>query len=111
MVRLVEFSTHSNDKDMAYDVVDDLFVYMKNDPSFYRREYFPAMASLADEYKKSHKLNQRICQQLIDNGINSYCRKFNLPKKPEEIFNTDIRKEILQKICTVEGEEIRKGGY
>ena len=40
MVKIVEFS-HADD--LGYDVVEDVAIYMRNDPMFYRKHYFPAM--------------------------------------------------------------------
>ena len=35
-----------------FDLIDDTSFYMRNDPEFYRKEYFPAMARIADMHSK-----------------------------------------------------------
>ena len=44
-MRLNEF-TDIEDKELPFDIVDDTIVFMRNDPMFYRRHYFPAVSKL-----------------------------------------------------------------
>ena len=46
-MRIVEF-THPDNKELPFDVVEDAIVFMRNDPMFYRKQYYPTVTKLAD---------------------------------------------------------------
>jgi len=97
---------------LGYDIVDDVVVFMRNDPVFYRKHYFPAMAKLADTLNTGKEINRKSqMNPLVDSGINTYCKKFNLPKKPADLFTLDDRSAIMDRIYSEELENIKKGEY
>ena len=44
-MRLNEFT---DKEELPFDVVDDTLVFMRNDPIFYRKYYYPSVCELAD---------------------------------------------------------------
>ena len=95
-----------------FDIVDDTSVYMRNDPEFYRKEYFPAMASIADMHNKGQEINPRKCLgDMVNHGCTSYCKKYNLAKHPDDLYTKEHRDAILNKLFSEEMEEIKKGEY
>ena len=95
-----------------FDIVDDTSFYMRNDPEFYRKEYFPAMASIADMHSKGKDVDPRKCLgDMVDHGCTNYCKKYNLAKHPDELFTKEIRDSIIDKIFAEEIDEIKKGEY
>ena len=52
-MKILEFH-HHNDK-VKFDVVDDAIVFMRNDPMFYRQEYYPRVCKLADRHREGKK--------------------------------------------------------
>ena len=110
MVKIVEFS-EPQDMGLDFDVVDDAIVFMRNDPTFYRKRYFPAMSSMADRLRSGGDIDRSVIGSMVDSGINSYCKKFNLAKGPADIFTEEDRAAIIEKICSEEVEEINKGAY
>ena len=101
-----------HENSLAYDIVDDCHVHMKNDPSFYRSQYFPTMSKCADAHRAGLKVNpMKIIAPMVEKGINSYCKKYNLAKHPDELFTKEIRDSIIDKIFAEEIDEIKKGEY
>lgn len=95
-----------------FDIVDDTSFYMRNDPEFYRKQYFPTMASIADMHSKGKDIDPRKCLgDMVNHGCTSYCKKYNLAKHPDEVFSKEIRDSIIDKIFAEEMDEIKKGEY
>ena len=85
---------------------------MRNDPEFYRKEYFPAMASIADMHEKGNAIDPRkSLRNMVDNGCSSYCKKYNLAKNPEDVFTQEKRDAIIDKLFGEEMEQIKNGEY
>tara|TARA_B100001057_G_scaffold477808_1_gene547468 strand:+ start:3284 stop:5446 length:2163 start_codon:yes stop_codon:yes gene_type:complete len=97
---------------LNFDVIDDTHVHMKNDRDFYRKQYYPAMCKIA-ELTKGRKVfdPKMIVMPLVDNGINSYCKKYNIAKMPDEVFKKDHRQALYDKIYSEEIEQINNGEY
>jgi len=110
MVKIVEFS-QPQDTGLDFDVVDDAIVFMRNDPTFYRKRYFPAMSNMADRVRGGKDIDRSVIGSMVDSGMNSYCKKFNLAKGPADIFTEQDREAIIEKLCSEEIEEINKGTY
>jgi len=111
MVKIVEFSQKEEFK-LPFDVVDDLHVFMRNDPIFYRKQYFPAMTRIADLTKAKKKINpHKEFTPMIDAAAKLYCAKYDIARNPSDIFSEDDRKALVSKIYSEEMDSIRKGEY
>jgi hypothetical protein len=100
------------DKSLPFDVVEDAIVFMRNDPMFYRRQYYPTVTKLADMSrtgKPCDKMN--VFSSMVETGLNEYCRKFKLADQADEIFNNDDREAIINKLFSEEMNLIKKGEY
>ena len=108
--RIVELA--GIDDGLNFDVIDDAHIHMKNDRDFYRKEYYPAMCKIA-ELTKGRKVfdPKMIVMPLVDKGVNSYCKKYNLAKMPDEVFKKDHRQALYDKIYSEEIEQINNGEY
>lgn len=108
--RIVELA--GIESDFNFDVIDDAHIHMKNDRDFYRKEYYPAMCKIA-ELTKGRKVfdPKMIVMPLVDKGVNSYCKKYNLAKMPDEVFKKDHRQALYDKIYSEEIEQINNGEY
>ena len=112
MVKLVELHNADDEFKPSFDVVDDVHVFMMNDPMFYRKQYYPTMCNIADKFEKTQgKDIGKILMPMIDKGCGAYCKKFNLGKDPSKIISLDDRKEIARKIASEEIPRIREGEY
>jgi hypothetical protein len=110
-MRMDEFS-QSQDTSLPFDVVDDVCVFMKNDPVFFRKSFFPAVSRVADMHRAGKTINQNEClSDMIETAIGSYCKKYNIARHPDEIFTNDDRQSIIDRVFAEEMEEIKKGEY
>jgi hypothetical protein len=109
-MKINEFATQPENR-LSFDVVDDAVVFMRNDPQFYRKKYFPAMSSMADLVRGGKDIDRNAIGSLVDTGMNTYCKKFNLGRGPADIFTTEDRDAIIEKICSEELEQINSGAY
>jgi hypothetical protein len=98
--------------ELPFNKVDDVVVFMRNDPMFYRKQYFPTFANIADMQREgSNDDPKSAIMPMIEKGINQYCAKFNIARSPDEVFNNNDRAEIFDKIYKEELEQIKKGEY
>jgi len=109
-MKINEFAQQDQNS-LSFDIVDDAVVFMRNDPIFYRKKYFPAIASVADEYRNNQNLNRSVLGNMVDSGINSYCKKYKIAKAPADVFTAEDREAIIEKICSEELKEIENGAY
>jgi hypothetical protein len=82
-----------------FDVPSDLLVFMRNDPMFYRKTFFPAV-----EAYKANKKNVGPIKSMIGTGLNEYCKKFNIQNPKEELLNdgdvVELARTIIQDIMS-----------
>jgi len=110
-MRIDELANPSDTK-LPYDIVDDLHVFMRNDPMFYRRDYYPTMCEMGNYVGKKQKIKvKEMLGPLIDKGVNQYCEKYKLAKYPQEVFTLEDRIRLIQKIVDEEMPNIRNGEY
>lgn len=111
MVKILEFAQDPK-KELSYNLVDDTCVFMRNDPMFYRKEFFPAFAKIADAKRSGKKIDAREClMPMVEKGINGYCDKFKVAKHPDSMYKQEDREAILQKLFSEEMKNIEKGDY
>ena len=110
-MKIVEFANLDKPK-FDFDVVDDVVVFMRNDPQFYRKSLFPAVSKIADMHRDGSKIDQNKCLgDVVERALESYCKKFNIADMPDQVFNNDDRQRIIDRIFSEEMEEIKKGEY
>jgi hypothetical protein len=80
-----------------FNVGEDLLIFMRNDPMFYRKTFFPAV----EDYKNSKK--KPILIRLVKKGLGSYCNKFNIPNPPNELMSDG---DIIELVKQIIGDEI-----
>jgi len=110
-MRIDEFSQQPENK-FDYDVVDDVTVFMRNDPVFYRKQYFPAVAKIADLHTAGKSIDKNACLcDMIENALQAYCERFKVADLADEVFTDNDRQNIMDKVFSEEMEQIRKGEY
>jgi len=106
------FEVTQQDTNPNFDLVDDASFYMRNDPEFYRKSYFPAMAKVADLHRNGKSINPHKCLGgMVEKGISKYCQKYDMAKHPEEVFTQDQREELIDRLFAEEMEQIKQGEY
>jgi len=101
MVKINEF----NDMDIPqeiipkpdFDVSADLLIFMRNDPMFYRKSFFPAIEQI-----KTNKKNTAPVESMIRNGLTQYCKKFDIPNPAEELIGEGDIKALVAEIIADE---------
>lgn len=109
MVMIREFYNKKIDTSLPFDVVDDVAIFMRNDPIFYRKNFFPAVERMKSKGSKFDPVNE--LSPIIDRASHDYCKKFKIPKRPEELLNAEEKKALIDKIYSEEMTQIRNGAY
>lgn len=109
-LELNQFSTPEDGK-LSWDVVEDLMVYMRNEPDFYRRKVYPSFINIQETVKNGGRFNKRKLIPLIDEAIESYLKKYEIKKRPEDLMNDAEKMECINKLLKDEAENFRKGFY
>lgn len=109
-MRIDEFA-HKTDDRLPYDVVDDVAIYMRNDPIFYRKQLFPAIMRMKDMYDAGKTPDAEACLgEACNRAMESYCSKFKLGSK-ESVFKNEDRGLLINKLFGEEMTQIRNGAY
>ena len=87
-----------------YDVASDLLIFMRNDPMFYRKNFFPAV----ETYKENNKDTSPI-ENMIKGGLGQYCQKFNILNPADELMGEGDIKALTQQIIQDEMEDLEEG--
>jgi hypothetical protein len=107
MVKAVEFQQ----KDVPFDVVDDVAIFMRNDPIIYRKSLFPAIMNMKDRFDSGKKCVAEECLgEIVDSAIPEYCNKFKLGS-PKNVFKKGDRDSIVNKLYAEEMTQIKNGAY
>ncbi len=109
-MRIDELATPQETK-LNFDIVDDAVVFMRNDPQFYRKRYYPTVSNMADRVKGGKDPDRSVLGSMVDSGMNSYCKKYNLGRGPADLFTSEDRDAIIETICSAALVEIEKGSY
>ena len=95
-----------------YDLGKDLYVFMKNEPNFYRKELFPVLANMSEKCKNNQEINfAEEVKPCIEKAKVEYVKKYDLPKEPSHLFTDQDIDAIIEQLADDELEIIKKGGY
>ena len=98
--------------EMNFDPCDDAIAFMRNDKFFYRRQYYPAVIELKDEVKNKKTTDpEKLFGDVVDSGMKTYCKKFDLGKLASEVFTIDDRTRMINQIHSDELENINNKEY
>lgn len=95
---------------LEYDLKDDLKCFMQNDPTFYRKDYFPVMNKFKKYIKLGKIVHPRAFESLVTRAYEQYKQKF-----PVEGLESTLSKEMCEDLCESLHEEetnyIKDGKY
>jgi len=80
-----------------YDVGQDLLVFMRNDPMFYRKHFFPTIDNV-----KSDPKNTKPLKGMIKKGMQSYCDRYEIKNPIEDLMKNMDVEEIISAIMNDE---------
>jgi|TARA_B110000046_G_scaffold7353_1_gene7713 hypothetical protein len=109
-MRIDEFAQPMDDK-LPFDVVDDVAIFMRNDPMFYRKSLFPAIMNMKDRHDSGKSCVAEEClSEVCGRAMESYCSKFKLGS-PTNIFKPEDKGQLIQKVFGEEMKMIKDGAY
>jgi len=111
MVKLVEVTDQTPGEQLPYDVAEDLIVYMRNEPMFYRRHLYPALVDVQEAVKKGKKYSKRSMFPVIEKAIQAYINRFGIKKLPEDLMNEEEKLDCISRLLAAEQENFKKGSY
>ncbi len=111
MVKVTDFSDLKVNDSLPLYVIEDMVVFMQNDPAFYRRHMYPTMLGVQEAVKNGGKYNKKSMLPVVDEAIKRYIKKFNIKKRPEDLLTDNEKLEIVSKVLKAEVENFRKGEY
>ena len=100
MVKIVEFFDNQNEIPdqilplIDFDIAEDLIVFMRNDPMFYRKSLFPAVENV----KASKPMDTTALENIVQQGLTQYCKKFQIPHPQQELLTSEDIKSIVNKL-------------
>ena len=65
--------------ELGFDLVDDTCMHMRNDPNFYRKEYYPMAC-------KMNSLKTEDLMPLVDSAFEQYHKKFSITSPIDQFF-------------------------
>ena len=89
-----EIFDDNDNKELGYDLKDDLMVFMNNDPVFYRKRYFPTMLKFDKYHKAGKRVQPRAFEGLVREAYAIYQNKF-----PVEGLEKELPDDICEEIC------------
>jgi len=115
MVKLVEFITDANvdleSEELPYDISQDLIVYMRNEPMFYRKHLYPALIDVQAAVQKGGKYNKKQMLPVIEKGLQAYVNRYGIKKPAEELMNDQEKLECISNLLADEQDNFRQGAY
>jgi len=111
MVKIVEVTDQKLGEQLPYDVAEDLIVYMRNEPMFYRRHLYPALIDVQEAVKNGKKYNKRQLFPVIEKAIQGYINRFSIKKLPEDLMNEQEKLDCISRLLADEQENFKKGSY
>ena len=97
-MRIGEFT---DKEELPFDVVEDTLVFMRNDPVFYRKYYYPSVCELADCQRAGKDADpKKYLTAMIEMGCDNYVKKYNVGRNSEEVFTAEDRSNLLQELTT-----------
>jgi hypothetical protein len=110
MVKMVDIDKPMDTR-LPFDVVDDVAIYMRNDPMFYRKKLFPAIMKMKDLHDAGKEVNPNECLgECARTAMESYCQKFKLGS-PKNVFKDEDEGLLIKKLFGEEMKMIKDGAY
>lgn len=109
-MRIDEFAAPMNDS-LPFDVADDVTIFMRNDPMFYRKSLFPAIMNMKDRHDAGKDCVAEECLgEVCSAAMETYCKKFDLGS-PKNVFRDEDKGLIINKLFGEEMKMIKDGQY
>lgn len=105
-MKIVEFFNSEQESEKSrfdFDVPNDVYQFMINDPVFYRRVYYPTVTKMCDKHAKGVEINpKKELQPIILNACSTYVEQYKLNADANSLLSTDELDGIANKIYNIE---------
>jgi len=110
-MKIEDFNLPMEDQ-LPFDVAEDVKIFMRNDPMFYRKQLFPTIMNMKKCYDDKTEFNpHKSLLPVVDSALTQYCRKFKLPKRPEDLLDKKEKLSLVDSLYAEEMTNIKKGEY
>lgn len=99
-----------NQRELNYDLAEDLAFFMNNDDDVYRRHTYPSIVKCINQSKLKAKTTPSLFEKAVQESYKSYLKKFPLRELPSNI-DEKICKETCEKIHEEVCQHISDGKY
>ena len=109
-MKVFEIFGHMGNDDgpqIDFDLHDDVMFFMRNDPEFYRKEYYPFVSKFERHTKNGGSAGPAAFKKLVNVGYKQYYSKFPSDGLEDTLEPEDVQ-EICKKLHAEELEHIRK---
>jgi hypothetical protein len=97
-------------KDVDFDLVDDLLFYMNHDDEVYRRHTYPSIVKYKNAMDKGEETDHLLFGSAVTNAYKKYCEAFKEKRLPEKL-SRDVLNKVCHKLHNDEGNNINDGIY
>lgn len=96
---------------LPYNVVEDLCVFMKNHPDFYRKEVYPRFVEVQDAVQNGGKFNKKSMLPMIEKACQQYVQEYNIKMRPQDLLTDGEKMECVSNLLKAELENFRNKEY
>jgi hypothetical protein len=105
-MKILEFfnSEKDSEKDrFGFDVPNDVYQYMINDPVFYRRSYYPVITNMCDRHAKGDEISPgKELKSIILKACSQYVETYKLNADAGSLLDASEIESIANKIYNIE---------
>ena len=91
------FSQNLDKPGIDFDLHDDIVFFMKNDPEFYRKEFYPLEIKITRMHRTDRDTSPSMLKSLVNSAYKQYRNKFQISELDNDISIDDL-KEICEKL-------------
>ena len=96
---------------LPYNVVEDLCVYMKNHPNFYRKDLYPQMVKVQNSVQNGGKFNKKSLLPMVEKACQQYVQEYDLKMRPQDLLTDGEKMECITSLLKSEMENFRNKEY
>lgn len=106
----VKTKNDSGEKELDFDLADDLIFYMNNDDKAYRKYVHPIISKCVKGKDKNEEVKPSEFANAVKECYNSYLKEYPIRELPDSLDNKQL-KEICEKFHEEVHKHIEDGKY
>lgn len=97
-------------REVDYDVINDLIVFINNYDPFYRSKVIPLIAACVDLRNQHKKISIDLFKPVVKEGYKLYCAEYPIRELPDQLDDADLKKACSALLKDL-SDEISAGKY